>query len=385
MKVKKVKARKIINSIVEYALEVSIETNKGIFKSSVPKGTSTGTHEVIEYTGGIDKAVKNVNTKIKRSLVRTKINSLNDILEYEKKNEKYGGNVTLAITYSLLRALAAEKKVPVWKLFTKKKKIPAVLNKIIGGGEHAGKNSPSFQEFLVLQEINDIEKNMNIYAKVKKDWGHHGRDLEGGWVIDVSDEKALKILRSYNEKFKIGIDAAASEFYKNGKYVYRNISPIKKDGKMGLPNKNKDQMQQIKFIKMLQEKYDMYFVEDPLDEEDFKGYVELTKQIGKNCLVVGDDLFATCPERLKKGIKLGACNAVIVKPNQIGSLKKTIEFVELAKKYKYKTIISHRSGETNDDILADLSVGLQIPIMKIGIGGGERVSKINRLLEIKGE
>ena len=385
MKIKKVRARKIISSIVDYALEVSIETDKGVFKSSAPKGTSKGTHEVVEYVGGIDAAVKNVNTKIKRSLVRTKIKSLKDILNYEKRTEKYGGNVTLCITYCLLRALAAEKKVPVWKLFTKKKKIPSVLNKMIGGGEHAGKSSPSFQEFLVMQKLENFEKNMQLFSKIKKEWGFYGRDLEGGWVIDVSDEKALQIIRKYDKKSEIGIDAAASEFYKNGKYTYRNISPVKVDGKMILPEKTKNQTQQIKFIKRIQKDYNMFFIEDPLDEEDFRGYAELTKQIGEKCLVVGDDIFATCPERLKKGINIGACNAVIVKPNQIGSIRKTMEFVELAKKYKYETIISHRSGETNDDMISDIAVGLHIPIMKIGISGGERVSKINRLFEIKGE
>ena len=378
-------ARKIISSTVDFLLEVKIETKKGVFKSSAPKGTSKGKYEVEEYVGGIDAAIKNVNGKIKRSLLRTKINSLQDILDYEEKTKKFGGNVTLSVTYSLLRALAAEKKIPVWKLFTKKKKVPAVLNKMIGGGEHAGKNSPSFQEFLVLQKVEDIEKNMELYQKIRKDWGNYGRDLEGGWIIDVSDEKALKILRSYDKNMKIGVDIAASEFYKNGKYNYRNISPISKGGKIMPPKKIKNQAEQISFVKRIQKDYDMFFIEDPLDEDDFVGFAELTKKIGKNSLIVGDDLFATCVERLKKGIKLGACNAVIVKPNQIGSVSKTMEFVELAKKYKYETIISHRSGETNDDILADIAVGLQIPVMKIGIGGGERASKINRLLEIKGE
>ncbi|MCD6575771.1 MAG: hypothetical protein J7K73_01270 [Nanoarchaeota archaeon] len=385
MKIKNISARKILNSIANHTIEVAIETDKGVFKSSVPAGTSKGRHEVKEYVGGVDAAVKNVNTKIKRSIKRYKINSLKDILAFEEKTKKYGGNVTLAVTYSLLKALAAEKKVPVWKLFTKKKKLPMVLNKMIGGGKHAGEQSTTFQEFLVLQKLKDIKKNIELFHRIGKDWGYSGRDLEGGWVIDVSDEKALEIIRRYDKTSKIGVDIAASEFYKDGNYIYKRVSIVRKDGKISMPKLAKNTPEQIKFVEYLKEKFNIYYIEDPLHEDDFRGFAELTQRIGKDTLIVGDDLFVTDPERLKKGAKLGAANACIVKPNQIGSLSKTIEFVNLAKKYKYTTIISHRSGETNDSILSDLAVGLQIPIMKIGISGGERISKINRLFEIMGE
>ena len=385
MKIKKLYARKILNSVGKFTIEVVVETENGTFKSSAPKGTSKGKYEVKEYVGGLDSAVKNVNTKVKRAIKKTKIKNLKDILSFEEKTKKYGGNVTISISFSLLKALAAYKSVPVWKLFTKTKKMPMVLNKMIGGGEHAGSHSTTFQEFLSLQKLKDIKNNITLFENIGKDWGYYGRDLEGGWIIDVSDEKALKILREYNKNNKLGVDVAASTFYKNGKYIYKKASPSRKEGKIMMPKLSKDNIEQLKFIEYLREKYNLYIIEDPFQEDDFRSFSELTRRIGKNTLIVGDDLFVTNPERLKKGAKLGAGNACIVKPNQIGSLSKTIEFVKLAKKYKYTTIISHRSGETNDDILADLAVGLQIPIMKIGISGGERVSKINRLFEIVGE
>ena len=385
MKVKNITARKILNSISNYTLEVSVKTEKGLFKASVPSGTSKGKYEVKDYIGGIDTAVKNVNTKVKRIIKKTKFSSLKDILAFEEKTSKFGGNTTLAISYALLKALAAEKKIPVWKLFTKKKTIPLLLNKMIGGGEHAGRESPTFQEFLVMQKLKNVDKNVKLFKKIKSDWQPLGRDLEGGWVLNISDEKALKILREYDKKSKVGVDIAASTFYKDGKYSYKKILPVKKNGTIAMPKLSKDSTEQMAFVEHLAEKYDIYYIEDPFQEDNFRSFAELTKRIGKNKLIVGDDLFVTNPERLKKGAKLGAANACIVKPNQIGSISKTIEFVKLAKKYGYTTIISHRSQETNDSILSDIAVGLQIPIMKIGISGGERVSKINRLFEIEGE
>ena len=385
MKIKDLQARKILSSVSQYAIEITLETDKGKFVGSAPKGTSKGKHEVKEYIGGFNKIIKSVNNNIKRTLKRTKITNIKDVLNFEEKTKKLGGNVVLSISYALLKALAADKKVPVWKLFTKKKKLPMVLNKIIGGGKHAGKYAPTFQEFLVLHKLKDIQKSLILHEKVGESWGDWGKDLEGGWIFYAADDKAFEILRRFDKTSKLGTDVAASSFYKEGKYIYKGSSPIKKDGILMLPKVVKTDIEQKKYIKDIQQRYNLYYIEDPLDEEDFRGFAELTKILGKKTLIVGDDLFVTDPERLKKGINLGACNACIVKPNQIGSLKKTIEFVELAKKNNYTTIISHRSGETNDDILADLAVGLQIPIMKIGIAGGERVSKINRLFGIMGE
>jgi enolase len=385
MKVKDISVRKILNSVGDYSIEVKIKTKSGEFKASTPQGTSKGSHEVKEYAGGINTSIKNINRKIKPIIKKSVFSNVKDILAFEEKTKKFGGNVVIAISYSLLKALANEKKVPVWKLFTKTKKMPALLNLMIAGGVHAGKQSPTFQEFLVLRKFKDLNKNLELHKEIGKDWGFWGKDLEGGWVINASHERAFKIIRDYDKNSRIGTDVAASEFYRDGKYVYRKLSLIRKNEKIMPPKKIKDRTEQIMHIKELREKYNIYIIEDPLQEDDFKGFAELTKSFGKNTLIVGDDLFVTNPERLKKGIKLGACNACIVKPDQVGSLSKTIEFVNLAKKNSYTPIISHRSGETNETILADLAVGLQIPIMKIGISGGERVSKINRLFEIVGE
>lgn len=385
MKIIDLTSRKILNSKGLYTIETSVKTENGVFSASVPRGTSKGRHEVCEFSGGIEASIKNINKKIKLLAKKEKLNSLNGILDFEKKTEKYGGSVVLSVTYVLLKALAAEKKVPVWKIFTNKKKLPKILAKVIGGGVHAGSLSPTFQEFLVLGDVKAVDKLLKIHKEIGTSWGFGGKDMEGGWAVNVSNEKALEITKKTAGSAMIGLDIAATEFYSEGKYNYRNVNPVFESGKLVMPKSVMDSTEQLSSIKKLQEKYDLYYIEDPFYEDDFRNFAELTKILGKKALVCGDDLFATNPERLKKGITIGACNSCIVKPDQIGSLKKTIEFVELAKKNNYVPVISHRSGETNDDIIADLAVGLQIPIIKIGICGGERVSKINRLLKIMGE
>jgi enolase len=376
IKILKVEAEDILNSVGGFSIEVAITTEKGRFSSSVPKGTSMGKHEVKDFTTTLKDAIKAVNHKVAAKLKKASITSLDSILDFEKHTEEFGGNVTIAVSFALLKALAADKGIEPWQLFKPKKKtMPLLLNKILGGGAHAGKNTPDYQEFLVMGTSNNIEENighnLGMHKDVKKKFQPAGKDMEGGWALEITNREAFVILKQFNKNGKIGCDFAASNLYDDYLTFYRY-----KDRE--LLNKQT----QIELIERFHREFGVYYIEDPLNEEDFEGFAELTKKIGKTALIVGDDLLTTNPERLKKAISMGACNACIVKPNQIGSLSKTIEFVNLAKKNKYMTIISHRSGETNDDIIADLAVGLEIPIMKIGIVGGERVAKINRLLHI---
>jgi len=373
---KDVKARKILNSAGIFSVEVELFTDDESFVASVPEGTSKGKHEAKRLPPEV--AITKINGDVSKKLKKTKIESLSDILKFEKQIKKFGSNVTLAISFALLKALAKSKRCEPWQLFTKKKKIPKPLNVILGGGKHAGEDSPTFQEFLLLGTHADfkknIEQNLQAHEQVNKEYSPSGKDLEGGWVMDVDNETALKILSHANKNSKIGIDCAASSFYntKTKFYEYKNGHKLSREA-------------QIDFVIKLQKEFCLCYIEDPLHEEDFEGFAILTKKLGKSVLIIGDDLFTTNPERLKKGISIGACNGCIVKPDQIGSLTDVIKFVELAKKHKYTPVISHRSGETDDDILADLAVGLEIPIIKIGIVGGERISKINRLLKISGE
>jgi len=374
MKVLDLKATKVLNSKGDFVIQIEIKTKYGLFKATAPKGTSKGKYEFPEFVGGINSAIKKIKV-IKNKIHHESFNDLSDVLSFEYETKKYGSGICLPITFSLLKALAYHNETKVWKLFNPKKKaMPKLLSKMIGGGAHEFNKGATFQEFLHLPKSKDLDKNIKenieVYKKIAKEEKPIGRDLEGGWALKISDEQAFKILKK-NASGKIGCDFAASNFYKNKKYVYKN--------------KKLSKQAQIKHILELKRKYNLYYLEDPLHEDDFEGFAELTDKLKKKALIVGDDLFVTNPERLKKGVELGACNACIVKPNQIGSLKETIEFVKLAKRYKYVPIISHRSGETNENILSDIAVGLEIPIMKIGIVGGERVSKINRLIEIKGE
>lgn len=373
MKIKNVRADKILNSAGEFSLRTTVDTEKGSFTASIPKGTSRGKHEKEKFSGGIDIAISRINSIIKKKIMNIDFKILKDILKLEDYTTVYGGDVCLVLTYALIRALACHKEMEIYQIFSERKKIPLILSKIIGGGLHASGPAPEFQEFLVMSESNslmaNIKNNLSVHKKVKEkfqDKNTLGKDLEGGWVLPIDNEQALAALKS-ETKSKIGVDIAASTFFNNKNYSYKD--------------KKLTREEQIDYIKKLIKKFKLYYIEGPLEQEDFEGYTELT-QI-KNVLIVGDDLFVTDPERLKKGISLGACNACIVKPDQIGSLKKTIAFVDLAKKNKLTPIISHRSGETNDTMIADLAVGLHIPIMKIGIHGGERVAKINRLLEIE--
>ena len=370
IRVLKLDAKKILNSAGVYSLNVIVTTNKGEFSASLPEGTSKGKNEARRYKTTINVAIRTIKTKLLKKVKQ--INSLNSILALERITGKEGAAVSLAISFALLKALASDKKMPVWKLFKpNKKKIPLLLSKMLGGGMHAPKDSPSYQEFLVL---GNAKINAKIYSNIEKKLHPALRDLEAGWVINVTNHNAFRILREFADGNKIGVDVAASSFYnpKTGFYEYKNGEQLSKEA-------------QIDRIFSRQREFDIYYIEDPLHEEDFEGFAELTRLLPKTCLVAGDDLFATNPERLKKAINVGACNSCIVKPDQIGSLAKVIEFVKLAKKHRYTPVISHRSGETNENILADIAVGLEIPIMKISIAGKERLSKIKRLIEIQKE
>lgn len=294
-----------------------------------------------------------------------------------KKLSKIGGNTVLGISLSCLKALAVEKGIPLFK-FLKGRKLPVPLSVVVGGGLHAG--GGVVQEFLVCGKSKDFFKNASLNLKAHELMGEklrkHDKNftnsvgLEGGWATSLNERTVLKLLRETADELnlKIGIDAASSTYYKNGYYAHG----VKKF----------DKKKQISFIQSLINDYGLFYVEDPLEENDFSGFSELTKNNPK-VMVCGDDLFVTNSERLKKGSMLRACNSCILKPNQVGSLKKTLDFAEKAKTLKYSIIASHRSRETNDDWLSDLSIGLEADYIKIGIRGGERVSKINKLLRLE--
>ena len=351
------KSYKILNSNGEWTVETKLKTKYGIIKSSLPLGTSTSKFEV-NYK--IERIIKELNEKR-----IPEINSIDDIFEFEKKFK----NPPLTLSFCLLKYIAKKEGKEVWELLSKRKKMPFLWNKIVGGGEHAG--GPSIQEFLISVRSKKFEKRIEIAEKVHREFGKRlkvkGVDLEGGWTTNMDSIDVLKMLREivnkaekeYKTKILIGIDAATSTLYINKKYVYSNF----------ILNRE----QNIKFMNDIIKKFKIYYVEDPVEQNDING----CKRI-KSKLVVGDDLIASNPERIKK---VRGINGVIAKPNQIGYLYKFFDFIKEANKKKYRIIVSHRSNETNDNIISDLSVAFGD--LKIGLVRGERVSKLNRLLEIE--
>ena len=351
------KSYKILNSNGDWTIETRLKTEYGIIKSSLPLGTSTSKFEV-NYK--INSIIKELNEK-----KIPEIDSIHDIFEFEKKFK----NPPLTLSFCLLKYLAKKKNKEVWELISKKKKMPYLWNKIVGGGEHAG--GPAIQEFLVSVRSKEFKKRIEIAEEIHREFGKtlkvKGVDLEGGWTTDMDSINVLKRLRmivdkiskKYKTKILMGIDAATSTLYINKKYVYSNFVLDKK--------------QNIEFMNDIIKKFKLYYVEDPVEQNDLDGCKKI-----KAKLVVGDDLIASNPERIKK---VKGINGVIAKPNQIGYLYKFFDFIKEANKKRYRIIVSHRSNETNDNILSDLAVAFGD--LKIGLVRGERISKLNRLLEIE--
>tara|TARA_Y100000034_G_scaffold75166_1_gene90304 strand:- start:11298 stop:12482 length:1185 start_codon:yes stop_codon:yes gene_type:complete len=388
MEIKKVIAKAVKDSRGEKTIQVSIKTNKGLFKASAPSGKSTGRFEVKAYANGLKSDINIINSIDVAELNGFLIERVKDFLKLERRLKKtkrmLGGNSLFALEACLLKALAKENKQELWEFLWRggRLKAPHPVGNAIGGGLHSkGKNEmkPEFQEFLFIPNCKSfkrcVEINKIAYKTAKKILRTWRRNDEGAWETNQTNEQVLEIMtevqkiikEKYKERIEIGLDIAASSFY-NGNYNYKN------------PGRRLNKKNQISYVRGLIKRYKLFYVEDPLYETDMSGFAEINKE---KCFIVGDDLIATNPERLKKAIRLRAINAVIVKPNQIGSLVKTKEVIDLAHKHNIKTIISHRSGETMETTIADLGVGWNCDFIKTGIYGKVREAKLNRLIEIE--
>ena len=272
--------------------------------------------------------------------------------------------------------------------------MPYPLGNMMNGGAHAGPNAPDIQEFLVVPVgANDVSEavfaNVAVHKRLKeliskKDPNFTGgKGDEGGWIPNITNDQALEIQAQACEEvgdelgilIRPGLDMASSEFWdsEKEKYVY------------GQDNIERDVGEQVEYVKDLIETYNMFYVEDPFDEKDFEGFSQLTAKVGKKCLICGDDLFVTNSNILEEGIKQKAANAIIIKPNQIGSLTETYKTVKLAKENNILPVVSHRSGETCDETIAHLAVAFGAPLIKTGAIGGERIAKLNELIRIEEE
>lgn len=380
MIIKGVSAKAIFDSRKEKTIQVSIKTNVGNFSASAPEGKSTGKHEAKSYKKDLEGDIKtlgNFSDYFNKEIIE-KFEDLRRIEDIAERN--IGANSVIALEYATLKALAKEQKKQVWQLVNNNaKKFPRLVGNCIGGGKHSRINKkPDFQEFLLIPETKSVkeafERNKKIKEQIEQDLKETDNSFksqkndENAWATSLNEKEILEIISRY--KIPIGIDIAASSFYKRGKYHYEN------------PLLKRDEEEQLAYIENLIKNFDTFYIEDAFDEEDFESFSRLLKKF-PNKLIVGDDLIVTNHKRLEKAIEKKSINSIIVKPNQCGSLLEVARVCGIAKQNKIKIIFSHRSGETEDDILADLAFGFQADFLKCGVDGKVREAKIKRLIEIE--
>jgi len=379
MKIRGVSAKSILDSRKEKTILISIRTNVGNFSASSPSGKSTGKHEAKPYIKSLEgdiKTIKQLSDYFSEELIEKfdDLRKIEDIVD-----RQIGANTLFAFESAVLKTLAKEQKKEVWELINPNaKKFPRLVGNCIGGGKHSSiTKKPDFQEFLLIPESKNVKEAFEINKRIKKetreillredDKFKGEKNDEDAWMSSLNEKEILDILKK--TKLNLGVDVAASTFYKRKNYNYKN------------PLFNRNKKEQFEYINNLIRNFDLYYIEDPFDENDFESFAKLLERFPDK-LIVGDDLTTTNPERFEKAIKMKSISAIIVKPNQIGSLIAVREVVELARKNNVKMVFSHRSGETEETILADLAFGFGADFFKCGITGKERGVKIKRLIEI---
>ncbi len=411
--IKAIHAHEILDSRGNPTLSVHVLLGSGVVGSaSVPSGASTGAHEAIElrdgdqrrYGGkGVLKAIKSVK-KIEKKIVgmsashQREIDNVMLLLDGTHSKSKLGANAMLGVSLACAHAAAKQKKLPLYAYFRSVYNLPPVpydlpypMMNIMNGGAHAGWIL-DIQEFMLIPRQKSFKERVRCGAEIFHTLG--GLLEENGFTTLVGDEGGYSAKLSKNqdvfqylvkaartagyqagEDVEFGIDAAASEFYDKDAKTYRLL----------VEDKRWHAQKLIDWYAELVKKYPLVSIEDPLEEDDWYGWTEATKRL-KGVQVVGDDLFVTNVERLRKGIEMKAGNAILIKPNQIGTLSETMDAILLAQANGYRVIISHRSGETPDTTIADLAVAVNADYIKTGsLSRGERVAKYNRLMEIEEE
>lgn len=406
MKIVDLKAREILDSRGNPTVEVDVMLENGIMaRAAVPSGASTGEREALEMRDGDKKrfngkgvlnAVSNVNNKIKPVVIGMDVFDQYGIdtamieLDGTKTKSNLGANAILGVSMACLKAAAMTKNVPLYRYIGDGKTLPVPMMNIINGGAHAD-NKLDFQEFMIIPQRDTIHERVRVGAEVfhalksvlNKKGLSTGVGDEGGFAPDLeSNTEGFELIIEAIKKagytpgvdVKLAIDVAASEFYSNGKYN------LVGEGR----SLTTDEL--ISFYEELINKYPIISIEDPVDENDWEGFKKITEKLGDKIQLVGDDLFVTNKECLQKGIDMKAGNAILLKVNQIGTITETLETIKLAKDNGYKTIISHRSGETEDTTIADLAVGLDLGQIKTGsMSRTDRMCKYNQLMRIEEE
>ncbi|MAF43565.1 MAG: phosphopyruvate hydratase [Parcubacteria group bacterium] len=402
--IKSIKAREILDSRGDPTVGVYLITNQGSFFGAAPSGSSMGKYEAVElrdggkrYHGkGVLKAVENVNKVIAPKLIgqdpinQKEIDKLLIELDGTKNKSKLGANAIVPVSIAVAKAGATAKGMPLYQhlaeISGKKGIIPKPCFNVINGGIHAG-NDLDIQEFMIVPELSSfkdcLRAGTEVYHQLRQVIIKKYSDLavnvgdEGGFAPPLkSSKEALDLIEKavkeagYEGKIKFILDCAASQFYRKGKYQ--------------LESKELTRKSLLDYYSDLIGKYPILGLEDPFSEEDWEGFEEITKKFGKKIMVIGDDLLVTNSKKIKEAQEKKAANAVIIKINQIGTVTEAMEAVKMAKDFDWKIIVSHRSGETCDNFIADFAVGIEAEFIKSGtVARGERVVKYNKLLEIE--
>ena len=406
MKITNIKAREILDSRGNPTVEVDVTLENNMkARAAVPSGASTGEREALEMRDndknrfggkGVLNAVKNVNERIKPVIVGMDVFDQYSIdtamleLDGTKTKSNLGANAILGVSMACLKAAAKAKNMPLYKYVGEGTTLPVPMMNILNGGAHAD-NKLDFQEFMIIPQRDTIHERVRVGSEVfhalKKVLNERklstGVGDEGGFAPDLnSNTEGFELIMEAIKKagyepgkdVKLAIDVAASEFYQDGKYN------LVGEGR----SLTTDEL--IDFYKELVSKYPIISIEDPVDENDWEGFAKITRELGDKVQLVGDDLFVTNKECLQKGINMKAGNEILLKVNQIGTITETLETIKLAKEKGYKTIISHRSGETEDTTIADLAVGLDLGQIKTGsMSRTDRICKYNQLMRIEEE
>ena len=401
-KIKDIIAREILDSRGNptVSCEMILEDNTKVV-SSVPSGASTGSREALElrdkdlnrYNGlGVLKAVNNINTIIHNKLVGQELNQVGideELIKLDgtENKENLGANAILAVSLCVIKAIAKTENKELYEILSNGKvSMPIPMMNILNGGKHAD-NNLDIQEFMIVPVVKSLKERVRCGSEVfhalknilKKQHLNTGVGDEGGFAPNLSyNSLALDLIINAikeagyipGKEVFIALDVAASELYENGKYK--------------IDNKELSVEEMIEYYEILIKKYPIISIEDPFDENDFDALSKLTEKIGNKVMLVGDDYFVTNSKYLLKGINSKAGNAILLKANQVGTISEMIKTITLARKNKYRMIISHRSGETEDTFIADFAVGLNIPFIKTGsLSRGERIAKYNRLMKIE--
>lgn len=412
-KITKLFAREILDSRATPTIEVIMVLEDGaVGVASVPSGASTGTYEAHELRDGdmnwhlgkgVLKAIANVNQTIFESVSDQEFASIADLdkkliaLDGTPNKSKLGANAILGVSIAFAKATAVSQKLPLYKYLAREAGntqplfMPTPAFNMINGGKH-GAGNLDFQEFWVVPShlktfAQALETGAVIYQNLKKLLARRGAihsvGDEGGFApnlftnldaLEILNEAITESKRKPGIDVELGLDLAANSFYKDGKYVIKDRSAPMEAGEF------------IDYLRDLNAQYHLRLIEDPLHEDDWKGWNQLTAELGNSTTIVGDDLLVTHPARIRQAITEKACNAILAKPNQIGTVSETIDVIKQSRLAGWKVIMSHRSGETNDTFIADLAVGVGADYAKFGAPArGERVAKYNRLLAIESE